>query len=81
MKTHDDLLIDAENKNFGSITIALVFDDHIKHIWKHIPYAWKPRVFRHIIDHIILHRHRVKENIPLISLEDVMKAQKNNSRD
>jgi hypothetical protein len=72
VETHDDLLIKSENEGCG-LLIALICDDHLRHIRAHLWFAWKPRILKHIFDHTILHRHRIKNNIPVIKLEDILK--------
>lgn len=68
---HDNLLIRNENEKFA---ICLITDDHKSHIIGHLKYAWKPRIARHIFDHIYLAVKARKVGIPNISLEEVLSS-------
>jgi hypothetical protein len=67
---HEDLLIKVENQEKS---MALVIDDHSYHIKRHLLYAWKPRVFFHILQHLNLMYFSKRNNIPTIKLDDILK--------
>jgi len=73
----EDLLIAAENEN---PSFALIFDDHKKHLKSHIRYFWRPGMISHIWEHLKLWRHAVKNNIPKITLQDVVSHVMNPNR-
>ena len=67
----DNLLIKVENEKFA---ICLITDDHKTHIKAHLKYIWKPRIIKHIFDHLYL-MYRVKRiGISSISLEEILSS-------
>lgn len=64
-------LIDVENKEFA---MCLITDPHKEHVLAHLKYAWKPRVFKHILDHLYLWYRANKMGIPSITLEEVLNS-------
>lgn len=67
----ENLLIEVENSEFA---ICLITDDHKQHLKGHLRYAYKPRIFRHILDHLYLWYRARKLGIPHISLEMVLNS-------
>lgn len=68
---HDNHLIKIENEKFA---ICLITDDHKNHIKSHLKYIWKPRIARHIFDHLYLMYRAKRMGIPHISLEEVLSS-------
>ena len=68
---HDNLLIRVENEKFA---ICLITDNHKQHILAHLRYAYKPRIMRHILDHLYLWFRARRMGIPSISLEEVLSS-------
>lgn len=54
----ENLIIKSENEGTGKIFCALVFENHFRHIKGHLLYIWKPRIFRHCLEHVRLWRLR-----------------------
>jgi len=69
-------LIYAENNNYIEKKFAMLFDDHLKHIAKHLPYFWRRGMITHIIRHVRLYFAWRKNNLPKIQLEDIIKRTK-----
>ena len=68
---HDNLLIKVENEEFA---LCLIIDDHKTHLKSHIKYVYKPRIIKHIFDHLYLWYRAKKSGIPYISLEEVLSS-------
>jgi hypothetical protein len=67
----DNMLIKVENTEKA---ICLIIDDHKKHLLGHLKYAWKPRVLKHMIDHLVLWHRAKKMGIPNIKLEVILSS-------
>lgn len=51
----------------------MLTDDHIRHLINHIPYIWKPNIFKHCIEHVKLHRKRKSMGVPIIEVGEIIR--------
>ena len=65
----DNLLIKVENEEGG---ICLITDNHKHHILGHLRYSYKPRIIKHIFNHLYLWFRAKRMGIPHISLEEIL---------
>ena len=63
------LLIQVEHEKGA---ICVITDDHKFHIKQHLKYIWKPRILKHIIDHLILWQKKKKLGLNHITTEIIL---------
>jgi hypothetical protein len=60
------------SENNGNVLYPMLFDDHLQHIAKHLPYLWRKGMIAHVFQHVRLYRAWRKNNLPKIQLEDII---------